>query len=747
MMASALMSFMAACNNDAIEDASSQVEQAGEEIVGAKLLSNGATMSVASDGSANSRMVIGEDGNAHFTDGDEIGLGWFNIGSSITKDQPTSFDVANTIALELYANHLFCKSGVCWDSKANVYQGAHLAYFPHEHMSKVGVKVFKLENKQTSADLVEVEAKRLMMSPKFILSEDDVKDTKLQVSTDLYAMTNALKFNVNSSNSPFGTNPVLSKETIDEVRVTVKRTGSNQTFVNQVILNPHKLPETMYNQDGTLNAEKNKEKMRDAENLFLNSNNQAFAVIPDTKLNTKISTTVAYDATLNSNPVIYTSLFPSAAVTDLTTIRGEIPVRIDIETRFGHFTFANATNDGVKKVTDFLKGDIADKEGKKHGINTLSHVFNVKLDLDKMSWFSPSYQINNVQDWKDAVAFANALNEEFPNKYTEATFTLKGDVVFDNEPIFAQENNVLIKVVSPNDMGNIIIDGSVDMVKNLEFPVYQNSNNSTNNQVEIKVNETGTFNVVEDVASSIVNHGTVVISKGKTASKVYNQHGRIELVYGAFAETDQNGTVAYTLTEDTKPYMIANLLKPTKKNPAAGSQQRFAEVNTLVVPAGLTLDLSQEDTQTETDPYYDQAPATKMPDLSKVNVELQGGNIKHGKSANGSVEDVNNVTVFAAGSTMTDVKVLGTLTVAGKGNVTVDATPYMVNDAMVKALQSIKNATLETNGTVVFNVNAAILAKLNTKAKSLLTINQGYTVTYRSTDGLNGIKDGYLVQK
>ncbi|EJW93285.1 hypothetical protein EVA_18610 [gut metagenome] len=724
-MASALLSFMAACNNDALEEATSQnVEQAGEEIVGAKLLSKGATLQVNLEGNVESRLS-----GTGFEDGDELGLGWFNIKDNIFDVQGSTFEGCMHNDAKLYANHLFRKNTV-WSSFANIYEGAHFAYYPYSHMGQVAIKSFELANVQKSDKDNEYLEEGFQASPKLILTDKDVESKDLVLPINLYNMTNTLKFNVDNAGSPFGTNPVLSKETIQDVTVTVNRTDNMNTFVTKVTMNPHYLPETQYLANGELDTENNKKNMRDAEALFYSADNHAFMA---STANNVVKTTTKHAPNFGTNSTVYMNLFPAEAVAE-TAFATEYPVRIDLHTRFGHFTWASVKNAKADagKVYQFLQGKIQNK-----GINTLTNNFNIDLKLADASWFAPNYHIKNAQDWDDAVAFANALKEEFKNNanFAKAKFYLDGDVVFNNRPMFQTENNVEISVVSPTDAGKIVIKGDVEMAVNLKFPAEPN-----NNWANIEVTEGATFTVGTSVNTSISNKGTIKVLKGNKVSTVTN-FNRIEVEYGAFVATDgtNKGIVAYEVTAETKPYMIANLIK--EQQVGADTQVRFAQVNTLVVTAAKALDLSEKDGKVENDPYYDQIQQTEMPNLTSINVELIGGKIYNSAAEiNGiATKTVQNINVLNGG-VMKDVTAIEV--VVEKGEFLVDAS--FIGHSLNK--NELNISTFVNKAKTTFDVNATVRNLTNVKGAHL-TVNDNYMIHWTSKYEQNGTTTGKIEVK
>ena len=366
LIASALLSFMAACNNDALETVNEPTQiETSDEIVGATLLSKGATMIINTDGASESRMTT----DGKFEQNDQVGFGWFNAAKSdqgnITTEQAEQWEAVSPNASSdpnIYANHVFKLTGNIWSSYTNFYQGAHFAYFPNAYNYQVGLMTFQLENKQTTTDAEEPCNKGLQISPKMLLKENDVNQNKeLNLNVGLYKMHNTLKFNIYDGD-------VFDNEYVQSITVSYTTKSSQKgSFVTKVTLNPHGLPETVYTTGKTLNREANQKNMRKAAELFNLDGKQTNAAFKIEESSYSVTTTLATKVALSSNPTLYINLFPGPKVEDLQE------VKVTLKTNSKEHYFYN-----LEGLVKFLTNDF-NKDNK--GISTLSNDFIIPLHL------------------------------------------------------------------------------------------------------------------------------------------------------------------------------------------------------------------------------------------------------------------------------------------------------------------------------------------------------------------------------
>lgn len=751
-MASALLSFMAACSNDELETVNneSQIETSGE-IVGETLLSKGANLNVNMDGAAESRMGA----NGQFEKMDRLGLGWFNAASTSKNTTSQSYAIFDAQATawtdvngeakmdkKVYANHVFQLDNV-WSSFANIYQGAHFAYYPHVHADKVAEMLFEFKNNQTSNDASEQFNKGLQMSPKLLMSTKDVKDCNLELDINLYKMHNTLQFNVNSKNSPFGSDEVLKKETINSTTVSYAANNNilEDIFVTGVKLNPHALPETAYKRVAgvwVLDTEKNKANMRNE-----NVDAPVFGLgkaLEATKTGKSVAATLdkefAKTATVSSNPMLYINLFPHTAF-DANNLKSST---VTLTTRFGSFRFFN-----LKKVNKFLTDGFFQGD-KKKGISTLANEIPVELDLATAT-FTPNYAISDVAEWKDAVEFANALMTAFPeNKnYKNAKFTIDDEIVFTEGEMVDVNNGVAITVVeSNNKKGKITIkkDGNVSIsVDNIQFI----KNERLSSWPKITVENGATFNVNKTYDTSTLNYGTMNIAKDAKAGTVTNyENARVNVVYGSYLalskSTENKGQVAFEVTNETKAYQINNLIAET------GNSKGYALVNTLVVNAGVKLNLAMTETSAGLDDPYN--PSTGLSNsikklaMKSVSLEMNGGEVYHaGIKTHDEAFEVAGI-VSVNGGTVTDVKVIdkGNVVVE-KGTLTIDATN--LPNKVGKLTQRFNALTTKNGATTQVNVEARIDDVFNEK-QATLKVADGYKITYNKFNQ-DGTTSGQVV--
>ena len=275
--------------------------------------------------------------------------------------------------------------------------------------------------------------------------------------------------------------------------------------------------------------------------------------------------------------------------------------------------------------------------------------------------------------------------------------------------------NVKIRVKSENS-GKIVIAADTTWPENLTTNHTQVLNVEVDPNVELTVSD----NIVLD--ADITNNG--IINAGFKASiGTYNggeltNNGRVNVVYGSYVYTDgaNDGTIAYTLTGDDDTTKIFNLIDG-KEN----TNDRLASVNTLVIPTGIALDLNAKGADSTTDDPYTGTTTggQEMPDLSNVDIELNGGTIE--KVLVGTYTSVAKVTVIGGNSTMKDVKT--PTIVVEEGTLNIESAPEKVENKIT--LEDVK--TITNHGTIKANTDVEVVDIYN---EGLIKVGKDYTVTY-----------------
>ena len=184
----AMPAMFAACTSEDLYSESNNAPQQMEEVVGYKLLSDGASFQVAG---AESR-VSAATGRFHTTD--LIGLGWILKTNAITEQKADQYPDVN----RLYANHMFAyeeqgeNSG--FKTKGNIYEGWYFSYYPWAYESKMGPKSFVVNPVQKSKSYDDRVSQRLHISHLQFIGENNINQTngELELSYQVEKALNIL---------------------------------------------------------------------------------------------------------------------------------------------------------------------------------------------------------------------------------------------------------------------------------------------------------------------------------------------------------------------------------------------------------------------------------------------------------------------------------------------------------------------------------------------------------------------------
>ena len=196
MSAFALPIFFTACTNE-FEEVAPEKQNTQKEIVGAKLV-NALTINVNRFDNATSRLS-----DAGWANGDQVGLAWYDITGDITGVQVAKQFAWNSLIEDdnnIYGNHKFIYNSGAFETQANVYEGAHFAYYPYAYMKQIGELVFK-----PNAAVQTTDYKADLYANSFHISAQDTilatsvnEDGKVEKVFDLVRIVNTLKFNLTS---------------------------------------------------------------------------------------------------------------------------------------------------------------------------------------------------------------------------------------------------------------------------------------------------------------------------------------------------------------------------------------------------------------------------------------------------------------------------------------------------------------------------------------------------------------------
>lgn len=694
--------FVACTNEDLVVD--EQMNVASNEVVGAKLLSKGLTLNFNELEDADSRATA----TGWEVGKDVAGLGWLVVGDP--GDLQTRADLSQVESV-LYNNHFFQYTEEGWNTKSNIYEGWHFAYFPYAHQSKPSELSFDINGKAYTGldNRVDVRNNAPYLSGAVFLSEDNVDTANgtIDETLDIKRIVNAIYPTLDIAED-FTENDTLNGIAIKSLTLKM---ADRSKFYKTIKVVPSKLPEG---------------EIESVDSLYADG-----ALVATGRTNA-ITTTLEGDFLLNKD---HQARFFLAPLYHVASAKGKLSVRVDVAG--GHFDVAYKTpatendklsetettnNEAIEKLNALFNtaGWAANEEDSYSLYNVYdTQRFGVKLALS-LENFTADYLVENITDWNACVALADALKEEAP------VFTLKNgaEVIFDGE-MKAPKNGVTVEC-EENGKGKLIINGEVTWNENVTVEA---------DGVSVEVAEDAVLTVEGVVSpSELINKGTILAGKVATVgirneNAKFNNEGRVIVEYGAYVYTD-NGVIAYEVPVDYSIKAINTLMSPQN---AAGN----ANVNTLIVNEGVTLNCTEtttgEGTSADTD-RYNPTPAvpgqssTSKLDLSKdIDLEINGGSVVSDEEmtvgdvtiVEGSLEGLNvEGDVTAEDSEITTETIVGDVTLKGEsaindaaitGDVTVEeGTTTLVNAKIEGALTIKKGAKVVINSDKIMMITTLI---------------------------------------
>lgn len=729
--------FVACTNEDFTVD--EQMNAANKEVVGAKLLSKGLTINLGGSESADSRATI----SGWEVGKDVAGLGW------VVKDDPKAYqtdvklsEVGNT----LYSNHFFQYTEDGWNTKSNIYEGWHFAYFSYAHQSRPSELVFNVNDKVYAGGDNREDAynNAPYLSGAIFLSEDNVDTANgtIEETLNIKRIVNAVYPTLDVTED-FTENDTLNNIAIKSL--TVKMSDRNK-FYKTIKVVPSNLP------TGEIES---------VDSLYYKKD--SVALVREGRTNTITTTLKEGMFKLNQN---HETRFFLAPLYKVSSAKDKLSVRVDVAG--GHFDVAytpekdDKGNDVELTETQFANNAAIEKlnalfnspgfvSGKKN--YSLYNVYettrfgnmNFVLGLEN---FTADYLVEDIDDWNACVALADALKEEAP------VFTLKkgANVIF-TDTITAPKNGV--KVTVAEGTGNLTVDGELNWNNAISF--------DNTKSVHVTVNKDAVLSVDNVLNPSwLYNNGTIkagALSTISTESGRLTNSGLVIVEYGAYVYPNSGavGKIAYVVPATNYFDKVATLVK---KDNAEGQ----ANVNTLIINEGVTLDCVKT-TQTEgtgavTDRYNpeDEKPGSSSSTALKldgINIEINGGSIVTTKEypvtvANvamngGSIENVKiasdlmaegineiitesiegKVTISSGETTITGATFKKDVTVEGGKltlvDCTIEGTLTNKGTVVLESEEYIHITNIVNNGTLIAN-NDVFVTNVTLNPKSVTTL-------------------------
>lgn len=747
----AMPAMFAACTSEDLYSESNNAPQQMEEVVGYKLVGNGASFQVAG---AESR-VSAETGNFHSTD--LIGLGWLVNGGAFTEQSKENAPTVNA----LYANHMFA-----WDenagftTKGNIYEGWYFSYYPWAYEKKIGEKTFVVNPVQKSKSYDDRVSQRLHISHLQFIGENNINQDNGQLELS-YQVEKALNIlNVRTAVAKGSAFEAKESEGLDDKAIrsiTISTGDANAIFAKELHLKAIKLP--VY--DATKSPAENKEILQNK--LYAATDPALVKVNTFPSVTTQIGETIGEgeNATqevvykVSENTALTTLVAPATATLDIEKV--SIVVTLDngyFEVQYTSAEeLANVENEEIKKamqtnnaaietIVAAYKGAVAatgNTEAQEAGFLTSlqEDVLSVDVKLYDDIFVTDFKHISNIIEWKDAVDLVETLGR------TQEVFEIDGAIEFTtaNGGITAEGNLYMpstcqITVNSSNcpddnnkDDNNLYLNGELtqwpaNLISNTWFAVEADgvwNNAHINNQNGRIVNRgtiivpNGTEANVNKMGNYITNNGLIKVGEYAEVSHVTN-NGRIEVVWGSFVYTEaNNGIVAYEVTQldvDT-PKRIEILTS----DQIGSEQKRLASVNTLIIGKNIEIDLTKKigatDDNFDNNPYGDfnlgggsNEYIYNYGNLQNVNFEINGGIVV----SSTNTLDVNNVKMN--GGIVNNIVIKELTIESGVNNVNVNA-PKSINKLEIKGGNSTVYATEINNSVTAKGENAIHADKIN----------------------------------
>lgn len=705
LAALAVPAMFAACTNEELVAVQQEAQQV-KEFVGAELVGTGITMDFGTE--VGSRLY-----GSTWSDTDKLGLGWVVAGE---YGDAQSSDVAPTEE-ELYGNHMFYKGeDGSFTSKGNIYKGWHFAYYPYAYMEELGEqKVININPVQTEVWDTDRYNTGFYLSARKFLSKADL-DENYQLKEKKFEMVranNTIGVTIKPS-ATFTSSEVLKNLAVKSIKLTVDK----GVFSREVNVNPTKLPEFQYDEDGVYASTETKDAVKVALSQVLTPKNSLYKAVTTTVENDNIN--LSGDQTLRIH-----TLASAATTINPLAVKFTIEVeggKFEVATVAGEATDEEANNNAtiLKLVNAYKKdgamtvpgGVLYDKE---------NDPFNLILTADM---FEANFtNIQSEEEWNTAVKVADALGME------EAEFVIAKNAQGKNWAFADVDgDNTLINLPE----AELTVSGeSMILAADGEWPA---EGLTVNTDVIVNADLTVADGVAME-ATKIINNATIKAGK-KSEIKSVENNSRIEVVYGSYVEVkqDKTGTIAYeVLKSGETPARINTLIN-------GGNNGKYARVNTLVINEGVTFDLMMSTTtSSEEDPYYEGVTTTDfVTDLKDINIEMNGGTIKGEQEL---TKTVKNIEVISGTNTIMDVNILNDLSVKEGAKVTVDATAHSIN--LIKHDVVVGN-DIVNDGSITADVN--IITKNIDNENGKAVVNKGYTIWYTNAYIQGGIAQGNILK-
>ena len=736
--ACALAACLGACTNeDFLTEQPVNGNADNTAVVGADLVSHG--MNIVVNGGAETRAT-----NGAWQNGDRFGMGWYNYqlgqnGAADIKDEQNKSAWENaatytwtSLALDnnIYANHMFtynAEASSFW-AAADIFQGAYFLYFPFASQSSAeGIKAKTIEvnaAEQTGNFAEERFNKALHISAQDFIEADDVLEAG-QTLTKEFVLSPAVNvFGVKATPEAAiagETENVNFFKSMNVMNMTINAGEGKNVFASKAELQPLYIPVVVKNGEEndvpeTVDAlDAAAEMALDGNYSAANGSARSYLTVETADMTNLLTTTVRNDYTVANvgadGNEIRAFAFPiKENVTYATDEAPEVKVRVGkwaaeptVHNTYelGEFTIAGDENKTFNEnLVKAFSEDILTKIIRNDADEWSYANLNATLLLDQ---FQPlTDNILSEEQWNDLVKVYDALADMGVEVTTTPVFKLGADVTF---------KGVNGTIATPKSINIMLETFPYNMtIDNTEEEIAWPANLLTGANSVVTVAEGTTLNVGLDekkinILSEVRNNG--LINAGPKAAlgsengqKVINNN-RIVIKYGAYVYPNpgNEGIVAYRLeadaVEDADNDEVAKINKLMLNT--AAQNKGLANINTLIVPEGKTLDLDAKISEAgqDGDRYEGDAPDVNDPlkNLDDITIELEGGTVKngvYGTSANN--HDFVKAVIAKEGDTSTMIDVQTTDITVEAGTLTIDAISYpLVGKHELTGVENITN--------------------------------------------------------
>ena len=740
-LVSALMlsSCFVACTNEMDEFVNENVSKPASEVVGADLVSEGMTIKTNLDGIQSRANELG------WEDGDPFGLAWYNIAYTVKANGDFSkfasifdkqnydqwadvvydgFAIGKTPDARIYNNILFNYTNGAFTTKANVYQGAYIGYFPHQYMTEVAPLSFNVQQEQTDDALTEQYNKTLHISAQDFISTEDMKDANgvLESKFYLYPVANTLKVVA----TPVA--KMMADELLKEMTITNVTVKQNQALFNVETgeINPWKVPAVQYDEDNDELVDE------EATQLLMDEWAKTLGTEPVKSLSTNVSADLALSLAEERTVRLFT--LPTAEV-DGTNGSIEVNV-VSNGIAVGKFIINKSDANAKNKEQIAKLNALTTEEGytaSDKGVYTLREIMrnakgdavaqNLRITLTAANFVPATSSIKTLAQWNELVDVINAMYAIDKN-IAVPTFSLGADIEFVNGEIKVPACGVVVDTKTKK-----MIVASENVVWPNSIALKKDKDGKVTGKLAVEVKEGASLYVNGTKKAPATLAATEIVNKGDIYANAYasisteedmalnNAEGRVIVEFGSYVYPSQSdeGDIAFVVEEATKIANVNTLID--------GGALGSANVNTLIVRT--ELDLNAPATKsTADDRYFEGNDATSLTDKIKdINIELEGGSLVH------EIEGVNtavaNVKAVSGENTIDDVIVTGNIVVEEGATLNIEGITEPEDEAVEYTVTDVKN-----EGTLNVDVKILNVTNINNTNGGYIEVAEGYKVIY-----------------